>query len=110
MRVKSLFSFTTVAGADLAAYRTREGMPTSGSANDTFTAAMLVVGGAVCCGRNAHGREVDIRVNAQTRTHAEADVFQQAKNARVSGAQAVLYVDREFCRSCGASGGVGSLI
>lgn len=95
---------------ELAAYRAREGMPARGSADDTFTAARLQVDGQVFFGRNAHGRPVDIRVNAQTKTHAEADVFQQAKNAGASGKVAVLHVDRDFCRSCGATGGVGSLM
>ncbi|MCH5677126.1 polymorphic toxin-type HINT domain-containing protein, partial [Streptomyces gilvus] len=96
--------------SELAAYRAREGMPARGSEDDTFTAARLQVGGQVFFGRNAHGRAVDIRVNAQTKTHAEADVFQQAKDAGATGDLAVLHVDRDFCRSCGATGGVGSLM
>ncbi|WP_406477745.1 ricin-type beta-trefoil lectin domain protein [Streptomyces sp. NBC_01615] len=96
--------------SELAAYRARVGMPARGSADDTFTAARLKIDGQVFFGRNAHGRPVNIRVNAQTKTHAEADVFQQAKDAGVSGTRAVLYVDRDFCRSCGATGGVGSLM
>ncbi|WP_345941014.1 deaminase [Streptomyces sp. SID4917] len=96
--------------SELASYRAREGMPARGSADDTFTAARLQIDGQVFFGRNAHGRPVDIRVNAQTKTHAEADVFQQAKDAGATGTRAVLHVDRDFCRSCGATGEVGSLM
>ncbi|MEV6654242.1 ricin-type beta-trefoil lectin domain protein [Streptomyces sp. NPDC051219] len=101
--------------SELADYRAREGMPARGSSSgnpddDTFTAARLQVGGQVFFGRNAHGRPINIRVNAQTKTHAEADVFQQAKDAGATGTRAVLHVDRDFCRACGATGGVGSLM
>ncbi|MDX3530059.1 polymorphic toxin-type HINT domain-containing protein [Streptomyces sp. ID05-39B] len=96
--------------SELASYRARVGMPARGSADDAFTAARLQIDGQVFFGRNAHGRPVDIRVNAQTKTHAEADVFQQAKNVGATGTRAVLHVDRDFCRSCGATGGVGSLM
>jgi hypothetical protein len=96
--------------SELASYRAREGMPARGSADDTFTAARLQIDGQVFFGRNAHGRPVDIRVNAQTKTHAEADVFQQAKDAGATGTTAVLHVDRDFCRSCGATGGAESLM
>ncbi|WP_206059488.1 RHS repeat-associated core domain-containing protein [Nonomuraea zeae] len=95
---------------ELRAYRARQNMPAAGSADDVFTAARLKIDGQVFFGRNAHGRNIDIRVNAQTKTHAEADVFQQAKNAGAKGKVAVLHVDRDFCRSCGATGGVGSLM
>ncbi|MFD7258420.1 polymorphic toxin-type HINT domain-containing protein [Streptomyces sp. NPDC059874] len=101
--------------SELADYRAREGMPARGGSSgnpddDTFTAARLQVGGQVFFGRNAHGRPINIRVNAQTKTHAEADVFQQAKDAGATGTRAVLHVDRDFCRACGATGGVGSLM
>jgi hypothetical protein len=45
-------------------------------------------------------------VNAITRTHAEADAFQQAINAGASGKRATLFVDRALCPSCGTYGGV----
>jgi hypothetical protein len=55
--------------------------------------------------------DIDIRANAQTKTHAEAQAFQRAKNAGATATNhATLYVDRDFCRSCGANGGVGSLM
>ncbi|MFC0112701.1 golvesin C-terminal-like domain-containing protein [Kibdelosporangium aridum] len=98
------------AAKDLAKYRERQGMPRAGSADDAHTAARLDVGGRSFYGHNAHGRNIDIKVNAQTKTHAEADVFQQAKNAKVSADRATLHVDRDLCDACGIKGGVGSLM
>ncbi|MFE2419003.1 RHS repeat-associated core domain-containing protein [Streptomyces hokutonensis] len=96
---------------ELKQYRADQGMPAAGSEDDVYTAARLQTeDGQVFFGRNAHGRDVNIRVNAQTKTHAEADVFQQAKDAGAAGTRAVLHVDRDFCRACGATGGVGSLM
>ncbi|WP_431875413.1 DUF6531 domain-containing protein [Amycolatopsis sacchari] len=95
---------------DLAAYRQRQGMPVAGSAEDAHTAARLDVDGQSFYGRNGHGMDIDIRANAQTKTHAEAQAFQEAKNAGVSGKTGTLYVDRDFCRACGPNGGVGSLM
>jgi hypothetical protein len=54
--------------------------------------------------------DVDLRVNAQTKTHAEAMAFQQAKTAAVSSKQAVWYVDHSLCAACGVNGGLGSLM
>jgi deoxycytidylate deaminase len=48
-------------------------------------------------------------VNAITRTHAEADVFQQALNAGAKGGNATLYVDRALCAACLQNGGVRSM-
>jgi hypothetical protein len=95
---------------DLARYRGTQGMPPVGSAADKHTAARLDAGGQSFYGRNAHNRPIDIRVNAQTKTHAEADVFQQAKNAGITADTATLFVDRDLCDSCGDYGGVGSLL
>jgi RHS repeat-associated protein len=95
---------------DLAAYRSSRGLPPAGSADDVYTAARLDVRGRSFYGRNADDIAVNIRVNAQTRTHAEASVFQQAKNAQVSGRTGTLYVDRPLCSSCGDYGGLGSLM
>jgi deoxycytidylate deaminase len=53
---------------------------------------------------------IDIPVNAGTRTHAEADAFQQAKDHGVKADTAYWYVDHELCAFCGDSGGLGSLL
>jgi hypothetical protein len=45
------------------------------------TLARLDVGGRSFYGINAHGRPISLRTNAITRTHAEADAFQQAADA-----------------------------
>ena len=94
----------------LAKYRSKQKMPQAGSAADDATAARLRVGKRVFYGKNAHGRPTDIFVNGQTKTHAEGDVFQQAKNAGASSREGTLWVDRDFCASCGDNGGVGSLM
>ena len=57
----------------------------------------------------AHGQRINLRVNAITRTHAEADAFQQAANASMRGGSATLYVDRALCIACGPNGGVVGL-
>jgi len=100
----------TKGGDGLAEYRKSQGMPRAGSADDAHTAARLDVGGRSFYGHNAHGRNIDIKVNAQTKTHAEADVFQQAKDAGATGERATLHVDRDLCTACGVKGGVGSLM
>ncbi|AEV86836.1 SON protein [Actinoplanes sp. SE50] len=95
---------------DLAAFRKRQGMPEAGTDADKDTAARLDVGGQIFYGRNGKGKVTDIPVNAYTRDHAEGDVFQQAKNAKITADRAVMYVDRPLCDGCGAYGGVGSLL
>jgi len=73
------------------------------------TLARLDVGGRSFYGINAHGQPIRFRTNAITRTHVEADAFQQAANAGVRGGQGTLYVDRASCLACGANGGVRGL-
>ena len=41
-----------------------------------------------------------------SRTHAEADAFQQAFDKGLRGGRARLTVDRDLCRACGQNGGV----
>jgi len=77
-----------------------------GLAEGEGTLARLDVGGRSFYGINAHGQPVGMRVNAITRAHAEADAFQQAANAGVSGERATLYVDSALCPACGPNGGV----
>src|SRR5439155_26863944 len=57
---------------DLAAYRERQGMHAAVSPEDAHTAARLDIDGQSFYGRNGHGMDIDIRANAQTKTHAEA--------------------------------------
>ena len=87
--------------ADLAKFRGELGLPAGEG-----TLARLDAGGKSFYGINAHGQPVSLRVNAITRTHAEADAFQQAANDGVAGGRATLYVDRALCSACGSNGGV----
>lgn len=48
-------------------------------------------------------------VNAQTATHAEGDVFYQAKVAGNTSTTAILITDRRACKACGLNGGIRSL-
>lgn len=69
------------------------------------------IGGRSFYGHNAPDLAITMApLNAQSRTHAEAHAFQQAKNAGIKDRTAVLYVDNKFCRSCGKYGGVGSMV
>lgn len=90
--------------ADLARFRTGLGL----SAGEG-TLARLEVNGQTFYGINAHGQPITMGVNAITRTHAEADAFQQALNAGAKGGNATLHVDRGLCMACGQNGGVRSM-
>lgn len=90
---------------DLARMRSELGL-----AEGKGTLARLDAGGSSFYGINAHGQPVTLRVNAITLTHAEADAFQQAANALVSGGRAILYVDRALCPACGNNGGVRGMM
>ena len=50
-----------------------------------------------------------MRVNAITKTHAEADAFQQALNSGATSKYAQIFVDRDLCLACGQNGGVASM-
>jgi hypothetical protein len=60
----------------------------------------------VSSGSNPIPRQITLRVNPISRTHAEVDAFQQAYNAGLKGGRARLTVDRDLCRACGQNGGV----
>lgn len=99
-----------------AAERTRRGLPPAGAEGDTSTVAVLRLRGDDYVGVNSGIQTPRTpitldRVNAQTRTHAEADVVQQGLNgtARMNGGRAEMWVDRDLCRSCGVNGGMRSL-
>ncbi len=94
-------------------YRQHLGLPPAGSEIDRSTIAKLEIEGQSFFGinssHNPYHRTITFNVNAITRHHAEADAFQQAKNAGIKGTRAKLIVDRDLCRACGLQGGVNSM-
>jgi MafB19-like deaminase len=95
---------------DLVACRERMGLPIAGSDEDRSTVAKLEMGDATFFGFNSSSnptrRRITLKVNPISRTHAEADVFQQAFDLGLRGGMARLIVDRDLCRACGEKGGV----
>ncbi len=95
---------------ELAAYREQLGLPPAGSEIDRDTVAKLEIGGMVFFGVNSSSnptrRQITLRINPISRTHAEADAFQQAYDLGIRGGKARLIVDRDLCRACGQNGGV----
>ena len=95
---------------ELAAYRQQLGLPPAGSENDRSTIAKLEIDGITFFGINSSSnptqRQITLRVNPISRTHAEADAFQQAFDLGFRGGRARLIVDRDLCRACGQNGGV----
>lgn len=95
---------------ELADYRQFLGLPLAGSEEDRATVAKLEISGRVFFGVNSSNnpvrRQIALTLNPISRTHAEADAFQQAFDAGCRGGQARLIVDRDLCRACGKNGGV----
>jgi MafB19-like deaminase len=95
---------------ELAAYREQLGLPPAGSEIDRDTVAKLEIGGMIFFGVNSSSnptrRQITLRVNPISRTHAEADAFQQAYDLGIRSGKARLIVDRDLCRACGQNGGV----
>jgi hypothetical protein len=95
---------------ELAEYRQLLGLPSAGSDDDNATVAKLEMGGnvffGVNSGSNPNQRKITLKVNPISRTHAEADAFQQAFDVGLSGGFARLTVDRDLCRACGQNEGV----
>ena len=95
---------------ELAKYRQKLGLPPAGSEDDRTTIAKLEMGGGVffgiSAGSNPNRTKITLKVNPISRTHAEADAFQQAFDAQLRGGRARLTVDRDLCRACGQNGGV----
>ena len=95
---------------ELADYREQLGLPPAGSENDRSTIAKLEIDGVTFFGINSSSnptqRQITLRVSPISRTHAEADAFQQAFNLGFKGGRARLTVDRDLCRACGQNGGV----
>lgn len=98
---------------DLAKYRLEQGLPVAGSPDDHCTAGKLKIGDNEYYGRNGHGKHNEVKKvftgNPQTATHAEGDVFYQAKMAGETNTSAILITDRRSCRACGYNGGIRSM-
>lgn len=101
---------------DLANQRQLRGLPAAGSADDAATLSRMQIGEDVYYGANRGIQDPRTamtleRVNAQTLTHAEADVVQQVINrhGRLNGGRAEMWVDRALCSACGLIGGARSL-
>jgi hypothetical protein len=95
---------------ELAEYRQQLGLPPAGSESDRATIAKLEIDGVTFFGINSSSnpsrRQITLTVNPISRTHAEADAFQQAFDLGFRGGRACLTVDRDLCRACGQNGGV----
>lgn len=98
---------------ELAEYRKSLGLSPADSQADKSTIAKLEIGGESFFGVNSHdnpyAREIKFHVNPITKTHAEADAFQQAYDAGIKVRKARLIVDRDLCAACGLRGGVNSM-
>jgi hypothetical protein len=95
---------------ELVEYRQTIGLPSAGSDSDRATVAKLEIGNESFFGVNSSNnpirRQITLTVNPISRTHAEADAFQQAFDLGYRGGRARLIVDRDLCRACGQNGGV----
>lgn len=95
---------------ELSEHRRQLGLPPAGSDTDRATVAKLEIDESkflgVSSGSNPTPRQITLRVNPISRTHAEADAFQQAYDSGLRGGRARLVVDRDLCRACGQNGGV----
>lgn len=98
---------------ELAEYRQRLGLPPAGSETDKSTIAKIEIAGqsffGINSGSNPNSRQITLNVNPITKTHAEADAFQQVADAGIRGGKARLIVDRDLCAACGIRGGVNSM-
>ncbi|WP_414622364.1 deaminase [Calothrix sp. CCY 0018] len=98
---------------ELAQYRQKLGLPAAGSETDKSTVAKLEIVSQSFFGINSSSnpnpRQITLRVNPISKTHAKADAFQQAADANIAEEKAVLIVDRELCAACGLRGGVNSM-
>ncbi|HMV87751.1 MAG TPA: deaminase [Blastocatellia bacterium] len=97
---------------DVSMFRSSLNLPavnTAADIADPTTIARLDIGEHSFYGISAHGQNVSLRVNAISRTHAEADVFQQALNSGARDDFARLVVDRALCTACGQNGAVASM-
>ena len=102
--------------AQLAERRKALGLPPAGDAQDAATLSRLEINGKSFDGINSGLQDPKTpitleRVNAQTKTHAEAEAVQKAINSGMKGtsSQAEMWIDRDPCAACGESGGLRSL-
>lgn len=98
---------------ELVNYRRNLGLPPAGSEADKSSIAKLEIGGQSFFGINSsdnpYPREIKFQVNPITKTHAEADAFQQAYDTGIKAVKVRLIVDRDLCAACGLRGGVNSM-
>ncbi len=100
---------------ELAAKRAAMGLPKAGAADDAATLAKLKIGGEEFEGINSGLQnprtKINLKANAQTKTHAEAEAVQKAINASKKGSatEAEMWTDRDACQACGKYNGIGSL-
>jgi MafB19-like deaminase len=101
---------------DVAAERKRLGLPLAGSDGDSSTVSKLTIDGKSYYGVNSSKQNpktpITLTANAQTKTHAEAEVVQKAINDGKKGKAKVveMWVDRDACSACGVNNGIGSLV
>lgn len=95
--------------AELAALRMKMNLdPTTAQEGDPHTMTKLVIGDKAYFGTNRKNQNPKkpitlVRVNSNTKLHAEADVTQQAVNEGMAGtaSEAHMWIDRPPCESCG---------
>ena len=84
-------------------------LPSFKQSGSPWVLAKLAIGGKTFWGLNT-ARNVTIGVNAISRDHAEAGVFNEAFEAGIRGAKyARLVVDRNLCKACDEYQGVVSM-
>ena len=98
---------------DLAARRAALGAPPAGPGVSPTLSRLDIEGmRRPLYGTSGHGRDVTLRVNAISRTHAETDVLQQLANlGGANGARGTMYIDYPpgLCKACGKNGAVLSM-
>lgn len=108
--VQSILYGQRRAAADLASLRRQLNLPAAGTeTKKKYTLSKLTIGDKSYYGVNAHGTKVFLAVNPISRTHAEGDVFNQARKDTLTSTTGILFVDRTMCVPCGVKGAVTSM-
>jgi RHS repeat-associated protein len=97
---------------DLASRRAKLGAPDAGPGVSPTLSRLDVDGMGSLYGVSGHGRDVTLRVNPISRSHAETDVLQQLSNlGGAKGTRGTMYIDYPggLCGACGRSGAVKSM-